>query len=163
MDMKYRFLTLGFSTAIVSACASMPSVDVPDKVTNPAVDVANTPLETLNIKKIKIPALLENMQHPYVALSPEATCENVLTEVSELNDFLGVDQDDPDFEKKGGVKAGDLAKMLIPYGGPIRLLSGATSHQKAVLRAARLGAARRAYLKAQGEDMGCKYPAAPLN
>jgi len=141
----------------------MPSIDVPQNVSEPATDVANTPLETLNIKKVKIPAVLENMEHPYKALPENITCDDILKDVIMLNTFLGVDQDDPDFEVKSGVKAGELAKMDIPYGGPMRLLSGATSHQKAVLRAARLGAARRAYLKAQGEDMGCKYPAAPLN
>lgn len=161
--MKYAFHISVLSAVLLSACASMPSVNVPDNVSEPATDVANTPLETLNIKKVKIPKALEEMDHPYVALSKDATCDDILADVMMLNEFLGVDQDDPEFEVKGGVKAGDLAKMLIPYGGPIRLLSGATSHQKAVLRAARLGAARRAYLKAQGERMGCAYPAAPLN
>lgn len=148
--------------ATLSACKTV-SVDVPDRVSEPATDVANTPLETLNIKKVKIPQTLKDMKHPYAPLPKATTCQDIQQEVMDLNTFLGVDQDDPDFENDGGIGAGDLAKMLIPYGGPIRLLSGATSHQKAVLRAARLGAARRAYLKAHGEKMGCEYPAAPLN
>ena len=161
--MNYAFGITLVSAVLLTACASMPSVDVPDSVSEPASDVANTPLETLNIKKVEIPEVLLTMEHPYHNLPKDATCADVLQEVIMLREFLGVDLDDPDFEVEDGVKAGDLAKMLIPYGGPIRFLSGATGHQKDVLRAARLGAARRAYLKAQGEDMGCTYPAAPLN
>lgn len=148
------------SAGLLSACASVP-MDVPDTIADPAVDVANAPLETLNIRKIEIPRYFAEMTHPYKPVGGATVCEDIQSEIQTLNDFLGPDHDHPNFDNEDKTDAGDLAKMIIPYGGPIRFLSGASAHQKEVLRVARLGIARRAYLKGQGEAAGCKYPAAP--
>lgn len=146
---------------VLSGCASV-SVDLPENISSPATDVANAPLETLNLRKVEIPEYFATMTHPYQFVGKEINCEDIEKEIDRLTDFLGPDYDAMQYDGDDqDTVAGDVAKMLIPYGGPIRFLSGAKSHEKEVVRVVNLGVARRAYLKAHGEIKGCVYPAAP--
>lgn len=117
-------------------------------------DVANAPVKALNLKNIEIPENLKDVGNPYTA-TQSISCADMQTEIAELTEFLGPDWDSEDHYSKAGGKKGNLADAILPYGGLVRFVSGASKHEKKVLQAADYAGVRRAHLKTVSQNKGC--------
>lgn len=131
-----------------------------EKVT--AVDVLATPAGDLNLRKGKIPALLDAaVANPY-NLAGLRTCAQLSAAVIELDAILGPDRDIP-ADRAEKLSVGRVAQSavgsFIPFRGIIREVSGANGHQRKVEDAVEAGTARRSFLKGYGQARGCAYPA----
>lgn len=127
-----------------------------------AVDVIATPAGDLNLRKGKIPALLDAaIADPY-NLSGVKTCAQISAAVSQLDLILGPDRDIP-ADRAERLSVGRVAQSavgsFIPFRGIIREVSGANSHQRKIDDAVEAGTARRSFLKGYGQARGCAYPA----
>ena len=131
-----------------------------NKVT--AVDVLATPAGDLNLRKGKIPALLDAAVADPYNLAGLKTCAQLSVAVSALDAILGPDRDIP-ADRAEKLSVGRVAQSavgsFIPFRGIIREVSGANSHQRKVDDAVEAGTARRAFLKGYGQARGCAYPA----
>ncbi len=140
-------------------------------------EAITAPLRTLNlIKPDVVPALRNAAEAPYAAPQP-LTCDTIGAEVLALNSALGADLDaivsntsaslaDRGSEAANKAAIGALrnaADGLVPYGGLVRQLSGASRAAKEAADARVAGVVRRAYLKGLGQAMKCEAPAAPLS
>lgn len=138
-------------------------------------DAATAPLEDLNLRSVRIPAVLQRaVENPYDVAGLKR-CEAVAAEVGKLDAALGADLDEvppPDTRTRGqklrrdakdaGVAAvRSKTRSLIPFRGWVRKLTGAERKDKAVQKAIRAGGIRRGYLKGYGMRMNCAPPAAP--
>ena len=136
--------------------------------------VVEQPFRDFNVIRTKIPpVLLRAMADPYERPAPG--CSGIAFDVSQLNDALGPDLDEPIStdhpgtltRAEGAAKPAALDAMRsgvqseIPFDGFIRMLSGAQRHDKLVMAAIQAGAIRRGYLKGLGESLRCTLPAAP--
>lgn len=152
-------VTAGAQTA--PAPAPAPSRPITDqKVT--AVDVVATPVDDLNLRKGKIPPLLEAaIADPY-DLDGLKTCAQISAAIVQLDSVLGLDRDIPQ-DRAEKLSVGRVAQSavgsFIPFRGIIREVSGANSHQRKVNDAVEAGIARRSFLKGYGQARGCAYPA----
>lgn len=152
-------VTAGAQTA--PAPAPAPSRPITDqKVT--AVDVVATPVDDLNLRKGKIPPLLEAaIADPY-DLDGLKTCAQISAAITQLDSVLGLDRDIPQ-DRAEKLSVGRVAQSavgsFIPFRGIIREVSGANSHQRKVNDAVEAGIARRSFLKGYGQARGCAYPA----
>ena len=135
--------------------------------------VVEAPLRDLNVMHSHVPPVLTRaMANPYERPSPD-TCQGITAEVRVLYRALGPDYDEAtEREHKGLLSRGAIRndtldglregeKDYIPFDGVIRMVSGASRHDRLVLAAIQAGAARRAYLKGLGDAQGCGEPAAP--
>ena len=116
--------------------------------------VANAPVKALNLKTVKIPENLKNAGNPYTA-THNTSCADMKAELAELTEFLGPDWDSEEHYSKDGGKKGNLADAVLPYGGVVRFVSGASRHEKKVLQAADYAGVRRAHLKTMSATKGC--------
>lgn len=127
-----------------------------------AADVATTPVNDLNLRRMEIPPLLLAAQEKPYDLAGLKRCGQIASAIGELDAVLGEDLDLPQDEKQGP-KAGKIAQSIvgkfIPFRGVIRELSGANAHQRRIDDAIEAGMARRAFLKGYGQARGCRYPA----
>ncbi len=163
-------LVLGLPLA---ACSTKPSST---PLTNSALESAlKAPLVDLNLLRKKIPKVLEAARKAPYAIPADRQCNELATEISELNHALGADLDAPKTTQKtlfgkGSQEAAkaavdameDLATGWIPYRSWVRRLTGAERHSQAVASAIRAGLVRRAFLKGIGEQTHCAFPASPL-
>ncbi|WP_212785911.1 hypothetical protein [Ferrigenium kumadai] len=148
----YRSVLIALAFAL-SACAS----DEQTRVT----DAATSPLSDLNLVRTKIPpVLLEARKQPY-AIPAEATCEDLVAKVHELDVVLGPDFDAaPSGHETGLVEQGtneaknmaigalrSTSENIIPFRGWVRRLSGAERHSQEVAAAIVAGTVRRAFIK----------------
>lgn len=181
--MKVLFMSAAACFICLTGCQSTPdSGESSESATDRAVrqteegfsDAALSPLEDLNLKRATIPPLLKEIKNPY-HISPDLSCDEIGEQVSALNAVLGRDWDIPPPDKKklqeraaDGASTALLdaissgASGFIPYRGFVRQLSGASSHQKKVLKAYERGSHRRTFLKGIGLLKGCDSPAAPI-
>ena len=131
-----------------------------EKVT--AVDVLATPAGDLNLRKGKIPALLDAAVADPYSLAGLKTCAQLSGAVSALDAILGPDRDIP-ADRAEKLSVGRVAQSavgsFIPFRGIIREVSGANGHQRKVDDAVEAGTARRSFLKGYGQARGCAYPA----
>ncbi len=154
-------LPAGASGQAATTPAPVPSRAMNDeKVT--AVDVLATPAGDLNLRKGKIPALLDAaVANPY-NLAGLRTCAQLSAAVTELDFILGPDRDIP-ADRAEKLSVGRVAQFavgsFIPFRGIIREVSGANGHQRKVEDAVEAGTARRSFLKGYGQARGCAYPA----
>ncbi len=184
--MKITTALISLTFAIVSGCATTSGTDpnstgseesATDRLARNTEDglpdAALTPLSDLNLKRTKIPATLKAIKNPY-NVDPDISCAQIAIEVEELNGILGRDWDVPPPDKKKlKEQAADGASTalldaiasgaggFIPYRGVVRQISGASSHQKKVIKAFERGGHRRTFLKGLGLLKGCDSPAAP--
>lgn len=132
---------------------------------------ASAPLHQLNLVNQRIPpVLLAALADPYASPSP-LTCAALASAVDELGVALGPDYDylpaEPQRKRvteSGGMGlqlANGAAGTILPYGGLIGMLTGASKRDAKIMRALAAGGARRAYLKGLGEAGQCPAPAAP--
>ena len=130
-----------------------------------------SPLRDLNAIRTQIPMVLRiAAQDPYARPTPNS-CVGLSRAVTELNNVLGADLDEPpspderDLTERGQELAidalGSAARGVIPMRGWVRRLSGADQHDREVAAAITAGQVRRAYLKGLGEARGCRRPATP--
>ena len=131
-----------------------------NKVT--AVDVLATPAGDLNLRKGKIPALLDAAVADPYSLAGLKTCAQLSVAVNALDAILGPDRDIP-ADRAEKLSLGRVAQSavgsFIPFRGIIREVSGANGHQRKVDDAVEAGTARRSFLKGYGQARGCAYPA----
>jgi hypothetical protein len=125
-------------------------------------DVAATPAVDLNLKHTDIPPLLTAaLEEPY-SLTGLGSCGRLSAAIGELDAVLGDDVDMPAEDGKR-VRPGQVARSVvrgfIPFGGVIREISGANSHERQLQTAIAAGVARRSFLKGTGQARGCAYPA----
>lgn len=133
-----------------------------------ARDVVLKPLSDFNVDKDPVPQLLQDaIRKPYDQTGL-ARCPAIEQAVRDLDTILGNDidvaEDKTRGEKRGNV-AGNVGKAimgsLIPFGGVIREISGASANQRHWQMALYAGSARRSFLKGVGLQHGCRYPAIP--
>ncbi len=156
---------LAVCACALSTAAASAQEDVTDST--PSVgDVAMTPISDLNLRKDPIPAvLLHARQDPYRNANV-STCFDVRREVGDLDAVLGDDFDTAAPDQREMTPTGVAQTVIgffIPFRGIIREVSGANSHEYHFREAIAAGLMRRAYLKGKGEEMGCRYPAAPAS
>jgi hypothetical protein len=145
--------------ALVAAPASAQKMSGDD-----VRDVAETPLEDLNLSKDEIAqVLIEAAKNPYVHDSL-ATCNDIVREVARLDMALGADYDLAG-EEDTGIDAKSAAKSVVgsimPFRGLVREITGAAGDKRKAEAAVRAGMVRRGYLKGLGQGRGCEYPARP--
>ena len=116
--------------------------------------IANAPVKAANLKKRKIPEALTNLENPYAA-PQNATCQGIADEVAQLTEFLGPDWDSDEHFSKKGRTSSEFFDAVLPYGGLVRFVSGASEHEKKVVYATSYGTARRAHLKTTSANRGC--------
>ena len=128
-------------------------------------DVASTPLRDVNLKKTKIPPVLERAAAAPYSLRGLNSCGSIVAQVRQLNDALGEDIDE-EHARGHAITAGRLAQSvvdsLIPFGGIIKEVSGANAEQRRLQAAVAAGFARRGFLKGVGLSRHCPAPARPV-
>ena len=127
-----------------------------------AVDVIATPAGDLNLRKGKIPALLDAAVADPYNLAGLRTCVQLSVAINQLDAILGPDRDIP-ADRAEKLSVGRVAQSavgsFIPFRGIIREVSGANAHQRKIDDAVEAGTARRSFLKGYGQARGCAYPA----
>lgn len=186
-NLRMKNTLLGLTLALfATACASTPdpSPDAPQhpSATDRAIqqsqdgfsDAAMSPLEDVNLKRDKIPEVIQGIKNPY-EVDIEISCDEIAAEVERLTAVLGRDWDVPPPDKEGlSTRAADgastafldtvagTASGVIPFRGVVRTVTGANSHARKVRKAYERGSHRRTFLKGIGLIKECPYPAAPL-
>ncbi len=153
--MKYIFtaaLAFGF-TACTTTEVRKVAMDTPDAV-------IDAPVKALNLKKKDIPGFLQDVENPYKTVKG-LSCGQLRSEINDITDFAGPDWDSDEHYTKQGRSASELVDAVMPYGGIMRFISGASAHEKDLARALNYAIVRRAYLKAHGQQRRCAWPAAP--
>ncbi len=152
--------------AVVHGQTPAPTTPVPARPMNDqkvtAVDVLSTPAGDLNLRKGKIPALLDAAVADPYNLAGLRTCAQLSVAINQLDAILGPDRDIP-ADRAEKLSVGRVAQSavgsFIPFRGIIREVSGANSHQRKIEDAVEAGTARRSFLKGYGQARGCAYPA----
>jgi hypothetical protein len=110
----------------------------------------------LGLTGADVPQLLKDVQaDPYKAPAAPA-CGTIPDEIVALNKLLGPDLGDEEKAKAGaGDKAAGVARSLVPYGGVVRLVTGASKKDKALREAVLAGYARRGYLRGVESGLSC--------
>ncbi len=130
-----------------------------------AGDVATTPLRDLNMKKTKIPPVLESAAEAPYTLQGLNSCGRIAAQVKLLNGALGEDIDDA-HAAGHAFQAGRLMQSVvdsvIPFSGVIKEVSGANAQQRRLQAAIAAGFARRGFLKGVGLSRHCPAPARPV-
>ena len=127
-------------------------------------DVAETPLRDINVKKTKIPPVLERATEAPYSLAGLKSCGQIAGAVRELPSVLGEDIDEAHARGhafSGGHLAQSVVDSLIPFGGVIKEVSGAGAEQRRLQAAIVAGFARRGFLKGVGLGRHCPAPARP--
>ena len=143
--------------------------------TKRVTNVAETPLNDLNVAPEPIPEpLLKARRQPYREPN-DPGCAGLAEEIGELVELLGPDFDAPrdkasrDMLERGSEFAGDAAlsafkgaaEGLLPFRSWVRKLSGAERYSKSVAAALAAGGVRRAFLKGMRTMMNCQ-PDSPV-
>ncbi len=148
-----RILMLGLLVAATPAIAQQK------QTTGQVVgDVATTPLQDVNIKKKRIPEILELARGDPYSTTGLGNCGAINNAIGALTAELGPDFDSP--EERKGLNAGKVAKgvvqSLIPFRGVIREVSGAANAQREWDAAVDAGIARRGFLRGIARTRGCR-------
>lgn len=150
---------------LVTACSTTDSNE-----DTRMVDAAVTPLSDLNLVQKKIPEiLLEAQQAPY-ALPSSPDCMEILVDIRELGQALGIkavdrskteggDETEPAIAPDMNDVAVDAlrrtAEGILPMRSWIRKLTGAERRSKEVSSAIYAGHVRRAFLRGYFVAVGC--------
>jgi hypothetical protein len=118
----------------------------------------------LGLTGADVPPLLQTVEaHPY-APPTAMTCPALTAALTELDDLLGPDIDnDTEAEPqsrsdKVRSSGGDLVRGLVPYGGVVRTLTGASKKDKLLAKAVTAGYARRGFLRGLALTRKCAPP-----
>lgn len=127
---------------------------------------ATAPLDDLNLRRKQVPeSLIAARRAPYSTQGLNR-CRDILTGISELNEALGPDVDEPQPGQGTGDQAAnaaldmvrDTATDFIPLRSWVRRLSGAEAHDREVQAAIRAGLVRRGFLKGIARQRPCALP-----
>lgn len=116
----------------------------------------------------EIPQKLKDIQKNPYSLSGLRGCAAIQQEVRELNAVLGPDVNEKvdrskakKREQTAGRVAGSAVGSIIPFGGIIGEITGASKERRRYNQAIYAGTVRRGFLKGVGLQRGCKAPARP--
>ncbi len=160
--------------AVPAAAVLAGQLQTPDRANQSSVpNAVETPLHDVNLLRQHIPSvLLAAVADPYAA--PERlSCRRLVELVSELDQALGPDFNMPDTPQNPSLTRGNghlaltllsgATRILIPYDGLVRTVTGAQRHDQMVIEAITAGSVRRGYLKGLGEAYHCPPPALPAH
>lgn len=145
-----RYLSV-FAVITLTACST---TQVKKNVSDTPGAVAGAPVKALNISKREIPDRLKELGNPY-DVSSDMSCDVIQEEITFLTEFAGPDWDSEQHYTKTGRNASELADAVLPYGGLVRFISGASEHEKKLGAALSYASVRRAFLKSQALNKGC--------
>lgn len=124
--------------------------------------VAMMPLRDTNIDQRDIPPLLIAVQDNPYSLDGVTGCARLHATITELDEVLGPDVDEPSGDtlgrKRGRMAAGVAKSVLgsfIPFRGVIRQVSGAAEAERRFHAAVEAGLMRRAFLKGYARARRC--------
>lgn len=164
--LQHPVLAMAQSGGQSSAQASSSAASSGSLNKSPTVgDVATTPLRDINLKKTKIPPVLESAAESPYSLKGLNSCRALVAQVKRLNDALGEDIDEAHSRGHAftpGHIAQSVVDSLIPFGGIIKEVSGANADQRRLQSAIAVGYARRGFLKGVGLSRHCPAPARPV-
>ena len=143
-----------FKIKTLAACVCIMGLSACTTTKKASSDISNAPVKALNLKNVKIPENLKDTGNPYTA-TQSTSCADMKMELTQLTEFLGPDWDSDDHYRKTGGKGGGFFDAILPYGGIVRFVSGASKHEKKVLEAADYAGVRRAHLKTLSASKGC--------
>jgi len=116
----------------------------------------------------EIPQKLKDIQKNPYSLAGLRGCAAIQQEVRELNAVLGPDVNEKvnkskakKREQTAGRVAGSAVGSIIPFGGIIGEITGASKERRRYNKAVYAGTVRRGFLKGVGLQRGCKAPARP--
>ncbi len=136
----------------------------PDKPSTGQVvgDIVTQPLQDTNIKRKRIPEILELARGDPYAADDLRNCRVINSRIAELSQVLGPDFDSPE-DRKGRLTAANVGRSvvqsLIPFRGVIREVTGAAASQRDWDAAVDAGIARRGFLRGTARARGCRVPA----
>lgn len=142
------------SVLMVLSIAACSTSKVKKNASDTPGAVANAPGKALNLKKKEIPEQLKELGNPY-EVQAGLSCESLQEEIAFLTEFAGPDWDSEEHYTKKGRTASEFADAILPYGGVVRFISGASEHEKKVAYALGYSSVRRAVLKSQAANSGC--------
>jgi hypothetical protein len=129
-------------------------------------DIVTTPLQDINLKKKRIPEVLELARGGPYEMTGLASCASINRKVAALSGVLGTDFDTPEDRRPNrGRQAASVGKSvvesLIPFRGIIREVSGAAAAQREWDAAIDAGLARRGFLRGVARSRGCRVTGYP--
>lgn len=131
-----------------------------DSVGEEALDAVTQPLSDLNLRSKDIPPILLRAHVAPYDLEAFETCEALRVEVTNLNEVLGPDADEPEeavgFLNRGLQAGGSMLGDMIPLRGIVRRVSGAKAEEAKWRVAIYAGVARRSYLKGFMKGLECQ-------
>jgi hypothetical protein len=106
------------------------------------------------------PQFLKDIEaDPYRAPSAPA-CASIPQELAQIDGVLGPDVDTHATTKTtAGEFVGGAVRGILPYGGVVRVMTGAGRRDRALIKAAMAGYARRGYLRGLEQNLACAAPA----
>ncbi len=153
------FRTFSISTALLPFITLSLAACTTSQVKKNAADtpeaVATAPTKALNINKREIPDELKDLGNPY-DVKEGLSCQDIQDEITFLTEFAGPDWDSDEHYTKSGRSAAEFADAVLPYGGIVRFISGASEHEKKLAAAHGYSSVRRAVLKTRAKNKGCK-------
>lgn len=139
-----------FTALALILVTALPAAAQPPTNDNATITgAAQTPLRELNIVKDQAPPILEDAKaNPYAHVAP-SDCEAMRHQIAELDQLLGPDLDDANFDqRKGSILADAIHSATnLPFGSVVARLTGAAKEKADRDQAILAGYTRRAYLK----------------
>jgi hypothetical protein len=169
-NMKSTSMLVLVPTLALLACASKPGTHEPKAMPQKVGAAVTSPLTDLNLSKAEIPELLSQAASAPYAYAVDASCPQLVEQVTALDAVLGADVDAPPAtgDKPGMLERGagqvgnasvsaikSSAESVVPFRSWVRKLSGADAHERRVEAAIRAGSLRRAFLKGVAKARGC--------
>lgn len=147
--MKYciAFVAAFSLSACTTTQAKKNVMDTPEAV-------VEAPVKALNLQKKDIPEFLETLGNPYDGTT-EMSCAALTADIEQLTEFAGPDWDSDDHFTKTGRTTSEFVDAILPYGGLVRFISGASEHDKKLVATTDYAIVRRAHLKTLRTEKGC--------
>ncbi len=124
-------------------------------------DIITTPLQDTNLKKKRIPEVLELARGGPYDMAGVGSCASINQKIAALSQVLGTDFDAPEDRRPNrGRQAANVGKSVvqsfIPFRGVIREVTGAAAAQREWDAAVDAGIARRGFLRGIARVRGCR-------
>ncbi len=124
-------------------------------------DIITAPLQDANLKKKRIPEVLELARGNPYEMTGLGNCASIKQKISALSEVLGTDFDSAeDSRPNRGRQAANVGKSVvqsfIPFRGVIREVTGAAAAQREWDAAVDAGIARRGFLRGVARVRGCR-------
>ncbi len=124
-------------------------------------DIVTAPLQDANLKKKRIPEVLELARGGPYEMAGLRNCAAIKRDIAALSGVLGTDFDTPEDRRPNrGRQAANVGKSVvqgfIPFRGVIREVTGAAAAQREWDAAVDAGIARRGFLRGVARMRGCR-------